>query len=1317
VTAATVRALDRGSQTTDATSHPITLPTSIVVGELLLVGFACDTATTTVSTSSSGWTILANVPQGTSTNHTAVVLYKIATGSDALTVTTSTAEQSTHVSLAITNGGAPSESDANGGSASATVPAAITPSGGTADYLCVLFTMTDSSTAVTQVFGTASGFSGVWTQNPTTTTSAATNSQYRTYLASSSWTPGAVSLATAEQWVSITVAVPYNPGGAPTTYAKTGACARRGGCGGAKAATTYTAPGTVFNLANVWSLTLPTGPVADADEILPAALPTYASRYWYLDTSNRLVATAPVQGSHTSGSLATRSELREWYQGARAAWAFATSTPRQLTVTGVFDPTSISDSKVMIVGQIHGASGTPPIYLTVDFDNPSPRLRLFENGPGLMDLLTNLTATTQITYRIYIGGGRCKIWAAVGTVANLPGLPQYDKPASTYSDGSACYLKAPCYNKSEVPDGGTGDAIATITVLELLQDMAPGATKTGGCGRRGACGGAKSTVTSVAAAAPVVRSSSVGAAGYAVTAIAIAKPAGLVAGDYLLALQACDGDAQTLVGMNAPTGFAQITTMNGSNVSPRKTYVKMWGKVASAADAAASTFTFQDTANSDQVVVLVAIKVNTFDPNNPVTFAAITTATGSSTSSHPAPSLTGINTALLICAFTSDTNGTQRAYTKPSAMTEAGQDAYDWVCAMLCYQTLTADGGTGTRTATLSASRPYNTLSLMINPAPAAVITSKTGGVGRIAAPGGAKQLTSAAKLKTGTGAARGAGGGTKTVQKNIIVNLDTVYVGVAQLAPDFARLLTLGTPLAVGVQTGAGPGTTPAHVIPLSPVTFGVAMGKTSAYSMATTPFGVAVTFPGLTVGFAGTHSGPSLRGVPPIIVPGALRVMAQTILSKTWVHRELPVGDLKITYRLSGPNMITGSVAPENRELSELLVALPPWGTWIHVEEGGDVRASGILLPSQIEADGSMSVTAAGVSSYAGRIPFVGPNYNGVNVDPIDVVRKLWEHIQGFPRGDLGVTVAGASGVLIGLPPQFPATSAKLPARAEAAKAISAKLKTNEQVNGDWSWTGMPDAVVTYHQSLMDDFLAQGGLGQGRALQEAFLDKYVAAQTDIAQHDINQAEGPFHIKADELPAIGRIIDQLGTDCPFDYVEECGYSDPTVKNIVWHRIRCQSPMIGDRLSLNLTMGENIIEVGAFEEPDDAYCDSAYVKGAGEGPDSIMGYSGVAVGDRLRMPTVVTDKTLMTAGAATNRAAEVVATRLAAIEELEQIAVNVRHPNSPWGTFRVGDEILPRVRLPYIGVFAQWHRITQIEYQPDDGIAVLSLTRRAGFGK
>ena len=174
----------------------------------------------------------------------------------------------------------------------------------------------------------------------------------------------------------------------------------------------------------------------------------------------------------------------------------------------------------------------------------------------------------------------------------------------------------------------------------------------------------------------------------------------------------------------------------------------------------------------------------------------------------------------------------------------------------------------------------------------------------------------------------------------------------------------------------------------------------------------------------------------------------------------------------------------------------------------------------------------------------------------------------------------------------------------------------------------------------------------------------------------------------------------------------------PAYKNIVFHRIRCQAPQIGRRLDeLNFTQGENLFEHGAFEEPDDGYADSAYVKGAGTGPDSIVGYSGIAIEDRLRMPTVVTDQRIVSKDSAVSRASEEVAKRLAAVEELRQIAVNVRHINSPWGSFAVGDEILPRVRLPYFGSFSQWHRITAIDYDPDAGVAALTLTRRSGFGK
>ena len=111
----------------------------------------------------------------------------------------------------------------------------------------------------------------------------------------------------------------------------------------------------------------------------------------------------------------------------------------------------------------------------------------------------------------------------------------------------------------------------------------------------------------------------------------------------------------------------------------------------------------------------------------------------------------------------------------------------------------------------------------------------------------------------------------------------------------------------------------------------------------------------------------------------------------------------------------------------------------------------------------------------------------------------------------------------------------------------------------------------------------------------------------------------------------------------------------------------------------------------------------------------MAGFAGVSVPGRLRMPKIVTDKTIATGQLATARAHEEIAAALAAVEEIAEIAVNVRHENSLYGTFDVGDEVLPRVRLPWLGFFAQWHRITQLTYAPEDGYATCTLSRRDAF--
>lgn len=240
-------------------------------------------------------------------------------------------------------------------------------------------------------------------------------------------------------------------------------------------------PGSLFNITP-WYLGLSTDNVdhdGSSDSIFQPTLNTYTDSNFQLNALGQLVMTAPVVGVTTGGSGATRTEFREEDGGSDAAWAMATTSLRQLTVTAYWDPTSITGTgalKQMIVGQIHGSSGTPPLYVAIDYDHSPPRMRLFINGPGVGDPLTSITTSTLMTYRIKISGGQVSFYACVGDASNLPSTPYFTAAASTFTDRSACYLKFGAYNKTNTGSGVSGAAISTIVFYELIQN---GVTYTG----------------------------------------------------------------------------------------------------------------------------------------------------------------------------------------------------------------------------------------------------------------------------------------------------------------------------------------------------------------------------------------------------------------------------------------------------------------------------------------------------------------------------------------------------------------------------------------------------------------------------------------------------------------------------------------------------------------------------------------------------------------------------------------------------------------------------------------------------------------------
>ena len=186
------------SSTTDGTSHTITLPASNV-GDLLLIFFTSDENPTV--TASAGW-----YKYGTAANAALVngsVFYKWAEGSDTCTITTSTAQQSSHVSYCIPNGGVPSGSSASASSTNSDPPSTSVTL--TEDYLVIVSRHGDA-----QVVATAAGasYTNLQTRTGGSATGASTNTAERQLNISTGSTDPAAFTSATEDWVCWTIVIP-----------------------------------------------------------------------------------------------------------------------------------------------------------------------------------------------------------------------------------------------------------------------------------------------------------------------------------------------------------------------------------------------------------------------------------------------------------------------------------------------------------------------------------------------------------------------------------------------------------------------------------------------------------------------------------------------------------------------------------------------------------------------------------------------------------------------------------------------------------------------------------------------------------------------------------------------------------------------------------------------------------------------------------------------------------------------------------------------------------------------------------------------------
>jgi len=128
----------------------------------------------------------------------------------------------------------------------------------------------------------------------------------------------------------------------------------------------------------------------------------------------------------------------------------------------------------------------------------------------------------------------------------------------------------------------------------------------------------------------------------------------------------------------------------------------------------------------------------------------------------------------------------------------------------------------------------------------------------------------------------------------------------------------------------------------------------------------------------------------------------------TETFLHMDLPLEDVTIEDVLSGHQAIHGKIEPSfaNMIAADGQPLLREWSTAIYAENDGHIRGGAILTNSGFDGP-EWTIEATGFTGYAQDLPYVHSGYKGIHVDPLDVVRVIWDYIQAQPGGNIGLVL----------------------------------------------------------------------------------------------------------------------------------------------------------------------------------------------------------------------------------------------------------------------------------------------------------------------
>jgi hypothetical protein len=473
--------------------------------------------------------------------------------------------------------------------------------------------------------------------------------------------------------------------------------------------------------------------------------------------------------------------------------------------------------------------------------------------------------------------------------------------------------------------------------------------------------------------------------------------------------------------------------------------------------------------------------------------------------------------------------------------------------------------------------------------------------------------------------------------------------------------------------------------------------------------------------------------------------RYIVQRALTGQLLDTDLPLRPKTRAWELSGVDALSGSLAPaiggsiaeDDRSLLE------EWGSYVYLEADGIIRLGGIVVSSKLVGS-EWEIECAGFTTYPHGIPFDGDEYLREKVDPADVVRDIWGHVQAHRDADLGVQVTGSTTVRIGTEStrqvrfyeamvkerdaivkvaqkayddvrkikeqRYKEKQAALKVKQAAQKTLTAAKKAGTGVAA--AQAAYNAAKTAYDAAVTVSKAATAALvGPKNVLDQRKEDRDAAKEkvSDWKERE-NEDGGAYLLQWWDSPDLGREIAELAETTPFDFTEHHTWNDD--HTAIAHELRIHYPRAGRRRTdLSFEQGVNIVAFDSPEREGDGFANEIIGIGAGEGAGSVRRTTALRDG-RLRRPRVVTAKDIKNR----TRMDAVIRTELERSRQLLTIpSITVKdHPHAEIGSWELGDDIRVEVDLPWWGQQSIWHRVIAWELLTDT-TAKLTLARSDSF--